>query len=262
MKDEIVTRDRQWLEFALPFVPAVFLLCGVELIVRMGWVPPYLVPTPSSVIKTFGNRPGELWRACGETALAAGGGFLLSVTVGLIVAVSLSAARWVRLAFYPYAVFFQTVPIVAVAPLLVIWIGYGIETVVATSFIVSVFPVIAASLTGLLSTEPALRDMFKLYRASSTATLFKLRLPATLPQILTGMRVAAGLSVIGAIVGEFITGSGIGGVVQVTIARQDTPRIFALLLLCTGLGVLLFAVVNALSYLLLRHWHASERHGR
>ena len=116
--------------------------------------------------------------------------------LGVAIAVLLSSSRAVQKALYPYAVFFQTVPIVAIAPLLVIWFGYGLQTVIASSFIVSIFPVIANTLTGLISTEPALREMFQLYGASPTVTLFKLRFPAALPQIFTGLRVAAGLAVI------------------------------------------------------------------
>src|SRR5215475_6192609 len=121
-------------------------------------------------------------------------------------------------AFYPYAVFFQTVPIIAIAPLLVIWVGWD-RTVVASAFIVSIFPVIANTLTGLLSTDPALRDLFRVHGASPAETLFKLRFPAALPQILTGLRIGAGLAVIGAIVGEFITGAGIGG--SIIVSRQQ-----------------------------------------
>ena len=109
-------------------------------------------------------------------------------------------------AFYPYAVFFQTVPIIAIAPLLVIWFGYGMQTVIASAFVVSIFPVIANTLTGILSTDPALARSVPALRGLTRVTLFKLRFPAALPQILTGLRVAAGLAVIGAIVGEFIGG--------------------------------------------------------
>src|SRR5213075_2138516 len=130
--------------------------------------------------------------------------FAGSALFGISIAVFLSSSRGIQRAFFPYAVFFQTVPIVAIAPLLVIWFGYGMRTVIASAFIVSIFPVIANTLTGLLSTDPALRDLFRLYGASPSATLWKLRLPAALPQILTGLRIAGGLAVIGAIVGEFI----------------------------------------------------------
>ena len=244
-----------------PLVPLVIILATLELIVGMHWVPEYLVPSPSKVFTAlFSETTGrQLWRATLETAIASMVGFLASAIVGMIIAIVLSSAGWVQRAFYPYAVFFQTVPIIAIAPLLVIWIGFGTPTVVTSAFIVSVFPVIANTLSGLLSTDPALRDLFRLYGASHAASLFKLRLPYALPSILTGLRVAAGLAVIGAIVGEFITGGGIGGVIDISRTQQRVDKIFAGLLLASLLGITLFGLINAISYLPLRHWHASER---
>jgi NitT/TauT family transport system permease protein len=130
--------------------------------------------------------------------------------------------------------------------------------VVASAFIVSIFPVIANTLTGLLSTDPALRDLFRLYDAKRLATLLKLRLPFALPHVMTGLRIAAGLAVIGAIVGEFITGSGIGGSIMVSRQQNRVDKVFAGLLLASLLGIVLFTLVNLISRLSLRHWHASE----
>ena len=155
--------------------------------------------------------------------------------------------------------FFQTVPIIAIAPLLVIWFGYGTRTVVASAFVVSIFPVIANTLSGILSTEPALRDLFRLYGASTLVTLLKLRFPAALPQILTGLRVASGLAVIGAIVGEFIGGQGLGSVVDVARTQQRVDKVFAAVLLASVLGLALFGLINLVSYVTLRRWHASEQ---
>jgi NitT/TauT family transport system permease protein len=246
-----------------PLVPLVVILVTLELIVRMSWVPAYLVPPPSKVFTAlFSSTSGtELWQATLQTAIASTVGFLASAVVGMTVAIVLASAGWVQRAFYPYAVFFQTVPIIAIAPLLVIWIGFGTPTVITSAFIVSVFPVIANTLSGLLSTDPALRDLFRLYGASPLAALFKLRLPYALPSILTGLRVAAGLAVIGAIVGEFITGGGIGGVIDISRTQQRVDKIFAGLLLASLLGITLFGLINAISFFTLRNWHASERAG-
>src|SRR5436190_1109330 len=147
----------------------------------------------------------------------------------------------------------------ALVPLLLIWFGYGMRTVIASAFLVSIFPVIANTLTGILSTDPALRDLFRLYGASGRATLFKLRFPAALPQILTGLRVAAGLAVIGAIVGEFIGGEGLGSIVDVARTQQRVDKVFAAVLLASVLGLGLFGLINMISALTLRHWHASEQ---
>ena len=217
------------------------------------------MPRPSAVFLAITQNAAELSSALLQTSAGAVAGFLLSAILGVAIAVLLSSSRAVQKALYPYAVFFQTVPIVAIAPLLVIWFGYGLQTVIASSFIVSIFPVIANTLTGLISTEPALREMFQLYGASPTVTLFKLRFPAALPQIFTGLRVAAGLAVIGAIVGEFIAGGGLGSVVDVARTQQRIDKVFAAVLLASVLGLALFGLINALSTAILRRWHSSEQ---
>ena len=188
------------------------------------------------------DSPAELFGALLTTSVSALVGFLLSTVAGIAIAVFLSSSRAIQRAFYPYAVFFQTVPIIAIAPLLVIWFGYGTRTVIASAFVVSIFPVIANTLSGILSTEPALRDLFRLYGASTLVTLFKLRFPAALPQILTGLRVASGLAVIGAIVGEFIGGQGLGSVVDVARTQQRVDKVFAAVLLASVLGLALFGL--------------------
>jgi NitT/TauT family transport system permease protein len=241
-----------------PLVPFVLIMVLAEVAVRMGWVASFLVPPPSKVAAALANVQSDLWPAAWETAWQAGVGFAASVVVGMLIAILLASADWVQRAFYPYAVFFQTVPIIAIAPLLVIWVGWD-RTVVASAFIVSVFPVVASTLAGLLSTDPSLRDLFRLYGASPLARLLKLRLPAALPDVFTGLQVAAGLAVVGAIVGEFITGGGLGGLMQVSRQQQRVDKIFAGLVLSAGLGVLLFTLVNLTRRITLRHWHASER---
>ena len=176
----------------------------------------------------------------------------------------LSSSRWVQQAFYPYAVFFQTVPIIAIAPMLVYWFGFGLKSVAVSAFIASVFPVIANTLAGLLSTDPALEDLFTLYGAGSIARLWKLRLPSALPSILTGLRIAAGLAVIGTVVGEFLVGvlgsrEGLGVKVVSGIKYGKIDKVFAAVLLASLLGLALFAAVNLASAVMLRRWHASER---
>ncbi|HEY7168755.1 MAG TPA: ABC transporter permease [Candidatus Binatia bacterium] len=239
-----------------PIVPMLVAMIVAEFSVRHAWVPSFLVPAPSSVFASLLRDWPELSRATLDTGIATVTGFLVSAAVGTLLAIGLSSAPWIQRAFYPYAVFFQTVPIIAIAPLLVIWFGWD-RTVVASAFIVSIFPVIANTLTGLLSTDPALRDLFKLYDANPAATLMKLRLPFALPHILTGFRIASGLAVIGAIVGEFITGSGIGGAILVSRQQNRVDKVFAGLLLASLLGIVLFIAINVISGFALRHWHAS-----
>jgi NitT/TauT family transport system permease protein len=242
-----------------PLVPLVVVIALMEVAVRQGWVASYLVPTPTAILTAMIDSRTELWQAFLKTSAGALLGFALSTLFGVAIAVLLSSSRTIQRSFYPYAVFFQTVPIIAIAPLLVIWFGYGMRTVVASAFVVSVFPVIANTLTGLLSTDPALRDLFQLYGASRRVTLFKLRFPAALPQVLTGLRIASGLAVIGAIVGEFIGGEGLGSVVDVARTQQRVDKVFAAVLLASVLGLALFGLINLISTLTLRRWHASEQ---
>jgi NitT/TauT family transport system permease protein len=252
-----MTAAKFWRSSLPPAMPLLVATTIAEIVVRAGWVPAFLVPAPSSVLQAIFHDSRELWRATLDTAVASLIGFAFSVLLGCLIAIALSSAAWIQRAFYPYAVFFQTVPIIAIAPLLVIWFGWD-RTVVASAFIVSIFPVIANTLTGLLSTDPALRDLFRLYEAKRWAILFKLRLPFALPHILTGLRIASGLAVIGAIVGEFITGAGIGGAIMVSRQQNRVDKVFAGLLLASLLGIVLFMLINFVSRVALRNWHASE----
>lgn len=252
--------NQSWVKIALPPVLVLVLSMALaELVVRVGGVPSWLVPPPTAVLKALVEQSDLLLKALWGTTQAAVIGFVSAALVGIVLAVLLSTARWVQRAFYPYAIFFQTVPIIAVAPLLVIWFGYGLRTIAISSFIVSVFPVIASTLSGLLSTDPALRDLFRLYGASPWARLWNLQLPWALPQVMTGLRIAAGLAVIGAIVGEFFAGGGLGIAMQVAIRQQRADLVFAIVLLGSLLGLALFGVVGVLSYFSLRHWHVSEK---
>jgi len=250
---------RRWLEQVLPplatFVGTTLL---AEIAVRGLEVSPLLLPRPSAVAETAIAQSGTLLPALWITTRSVLIGLALSSSCGIAVAIALSTSRWVERAFYPYAIFFQIVPIVAIAPLLVIWFGYGARAVVAAAFIVSLFPVIANTLTGLLSVDPDLRDLFRLYGAGARATIFKLSLPWALPYILTGLRIASGLAVIGAIVGEFVGGGGLGIVVLGAMREQRTDLVFAAVFYASALGLALFAAVGGASRLALRHWQTRE----
>ena len=162
--------SRRFVDTVLP-PAATFVLttAAAELAIRAMHVSPLLLPTPSAVARAAVAYAPTLLPALAMTARAVAIGLSLSISVGLVVAIALSTSRFVERAFYPYAIFFQIVPIVAIAPLLVIWFGYGMRAVVAAAFIVSVFPVIANALAGLLSVDPALRDLVRLYGASGVA---------------------------------------------------------------------------------------------
>jgi len=242
-----------------PLLPLLASIGSLEFLVRVGALPSFLVPAPSEVLGALVDDRAEFAGAAASTGGAAFLGLVLSFLVGTAIAVLLSVSDFLRRAFLPYAVFFQTVPIIAVAPILVIWFGFGLPTVVASAFIVSLFPIVASTLLGLQSTDPALLDLFRLHRAGALAVLFRLRLPFALPQIFSGLRIGSGLAVIGAIVGEFIAGGGLGGVVDSARTLQRIDKVFAAVLASSLLGLGLVAIINRVSRLSLRRWHASER---
>jgi NitT/TauT family transport system permease protein len=248
-----------------PPAAALLLSCALwELLVRALRVPLYLLPPPSAIAEAAFAESSTLARATVVTGRAAVLGFVLSGLAGIAAGVLMAASRVLERALAPYTVFLQTVPIVAVAPLLVIWFGPGLRAVTMSAVIVSVFPVVAGTLSGIRSIEPAQRDLFRLYRASRWQTLRALELPSALPSIITGLRVASGLAVIGAIVGEFVAGfseggAGLGITVLSAYRQMRTDLLFAAVLLSSALGLALFSAVNAAGYLLLRKWHASEK---
>jgi len=235
-----------------------------ELGVRIFAVPAFLLPPPSDIARELVADGGPLGSALVTTARAAVIGFVLSGICGVGAGVLLSSSRLLERALYPYAVFLQTVPIVAIAPLLVIWFGPGLRAVAVSALIVSVFPVIANTLAGIRGVDPALRDLFRLYGASRTQRLLKLELPGALPNIITGLRVASGLAVIGTIVGEFVAGfsegnAGLGITILAAYRQLKTAQLFAAVVLAALLGLAFFGVVGGIGARVVRRWHASAR---
>ena len=234
-----------------------------EIAVRALAVPAYLLPPPSAIAAALVAHAGTLARGVLITGQAALLGFALAAVLGVALAVVIASARWVERAVYPFTVLLQTVPLVAIAPLLVVWFGFGIRPVAVAAFVVSVFPVIVNTVTGLRSTDPALLDLFRLAGASPAARLLKLRLPFALPSIFAGLKIAAGLAVIGAVVGEFVASyagddAGIGMLVLTYSRESHTDRLFAAVGLASLLGLALFAAVSLAAWLSLRRWHPSE----
>jgi NitT/TauT family transport system permease protein len=248
--------------FVPPIATFVVVIAAWELAVRALDVPRFLVPAPSAV---FSALLADLEMLAGSTLTTARGalyGFFLSGVLGISVGLVLSLSKTLERCLYPYALFLQTVPIVAVAPLLVLWFGPGLRAVAVSAFIVSVFPVITNTLSGLRSVDPRLKDLFHLYGGSRLATLFRLDLPSALPSIVTGLRVASGLAVIGAIVGEFVAGfaegrAGLGITVLAAYRQLRTDLLFAAVMLASLLGLGLFGAVNLVSGFVLRRFRAA-----
>ncbi|HZH13198.1 MAG TPA: ABC transporter permease [Archangium sp.] len=245
-----------------PLGALIIVLALWETVTRAFSISPIVLPPPSAIALEASRAVESLLSAALSTGRSALVGFGLSAAVGVLAAVVLSSSRVLERALYPYALFLQMVPIIAIAPLLVVWFGHGARAVAVASFIVSVFPVIANTLTGLRSVDPSLRDMFRLYGARRVATLWKLELPASLPHLFTGLRVASGLSVVGAIVGEWVAGvvegdAGLGILVLASNRQGNTARVFAAVLAASALGLMLFGAVSLTGERMLRRWHPS-----
>ncbi len=201
----------------------------------------------------------ELLEALWLTARAAISGFTLSLIFGTLVAICFSQSRPLRLGCFPYAVILQTIPIVAIAPLITYWNGPGYTSVTLISFMVSVFPIIANVTAGLTSVDPGLVDLFRLNGASRWQQTTHLRIPHAIPDLLTGARTSAGLSVIGAIVGEFFAGSGteghgLGYQIPAQVNNFDVDEAFAFIAMAVLLGVTMFASVSLVRMTVLARW--------
>jgi NitT/TauT family transport system permease protein len=249
------------LRIALPIIVLGVGLAVWELVVRTKNIPPYVLPSPSLILQTFVNDWALLSRSLLVTLITTFEGFLLAAAGGVGLAVLFNQSRLVEYSLYPYAVILQVTPIVAVAPLLLIYLPQR-AAVLACAWIVAFFPVLANTTLGLNSVDRNLADLFALYHASRAQVLSRLKLPSALPYILGGLRIAGGLSLIGAVVAEIAAGSaGAGSGLAYRIAesgyRLNIPRMFAALLLLSLAGIVIFYVLSLINHLALRRWHES-----
>jgi NitT/TauT family transport system permease protein len=228
-----------------------------DVLLRMLEVPSFLVPPPLAVASAAWASRSDLLPATLVTLAGASAGFGASLALGLTGAILFAQARWIRSSLYPWAIFLQTVPIVAVAPLIVLWAGPGFPSVVLVSFLLSVFPILSNGVDGLTRVDPQLLELFRLCRATRFQEFLHLRLPHAVPFLVAGAKVSAGLTVIGAIVGEFFAGYGVrtpglGYLVQLSAAQMKTELLFASVAASAALGLLVFLVVDTTATLLLR----------
>jgi NitT/TauT family transport system permease protein len=246
---------------------AVFasLLLIWQLILWIFFVPPYMLPSPWAVARAVGARFPSLLSALAITAVESGAGLVASIVVGVIVALFFAQSRWVRRMLYPYTILLQTVPIVAIAPLILMWVGAGTPAVAVIAFIISLAPIIANTTQGLVSVEENLVHLFLMHNATPGQLLFKLRLPHAVPSLFVGIRIASGISVIGAITGELYAGSssvgggGLGYSILYASSQLQTDYLFALVLAATVLGFSFFFLVMFLEWYFLHRWHESAR---
>ena len=249
------------LRIVLPVFVLVLMIAVWQTVVSAFAIPPYVLPGPGLVLSTLVADAGLLWRSLLVTLSITFEGFILAAAGGIVLAVAFNQWRAIEYSFYPYAVILQVTPVVAIAPLLLIYLPQPLA-VLACAWIVAFFPVLANTTLGLNSVDHNLLALFELYKASHWQVLWRLKLPAALPQMLAGLRIAGGLSLIGAVVAEIAAGSaGAGSGLAYRIAesgyRLNIPRMFAALLLLSLAGVAIFFVLSAFSHLMLRRWHES-----
>jgi NitT/TauT family transport system permease protein len=236
-----------------------------QLLVWVFHVPKFMLPTPWAVARTVAERYGSLLNSLWITGEAAAGGLLASIVVGVLIALVFAQSRWIRRMFYPYTILLQTVPILAIAPLILMWIGPGILSVMCVAFIICLAPIIANTTQGLIGVERNLIDLFLMHNATPAQVLWKLRLPHAIPSLFTGIRIASGISVIGAITGELFAGSsrvgegGLGYSILYASSQLETDYLFALVFAATILGFTFFFIMMFLEWYFLHNWHESAR---
>ncbi|MEM6503240.1 MAG: ABC transporter permease [Cyanobacteria bacterium P01_C01_bin.89] len=263
MRDKSLTEKLLSPDVLAPFAVGIVFILGWDLLVRIAGLPPYLLPGPLLVIQTLIENWGDLFSSLTVTFQITIVAFLTAAGSGLAIAILFTINKWIERSLFPYAVVLQTTPLVAIAPLIIIWLKENtFGALVLCAWIAAFFPILSNTTLGLNSVDRNLNNLFTLYNASPWQRLIYLRLPSALPYFLGGLRISGGLSLIGAVVAEFVAGTGgskSGIAYQILIASYNLqiPRMFAALLLVTGLGIVIFAVLSLISDALLKDWHES-----
>jgi NitT/TauT family transport system permease protein len=251
--------------FLPPVLTFLAVLLGWQALVDIFAIPPYVLPSPALVLTTLYDDRAILLPALFVTLTITLEALLAAILGGAGLAILFAQWKWLERSFLPFAVILQVTPVIAIAPLLLIYLDTP-TAVLACAFLVAFFPILANTSLGLASADRNLVDLFKLYRASRLQRLLLLRLPAALPYFLGGLRIGGGLALIGAIVAELAAGSagqGAGLAFRITEAgyRLNIPRMFAALTLISLAGIFIYLALAGLSKALLRHWHDSAREG-
>lgn len=251
------------LRVVAPAVVAVILLALWQGAVTWYDVPAYLVPSPTRIAQTLWLDRGLLLDSLGVTAGIALTALAIAVLAGVAIALLFAQSRWIEASFFPYAILLQVTPIVAIAPLLIILVKDTRVALILCAVVVAIFPIISNTTLGLRSVDPGLADLFRMSGATRLQTMIRLRIPSALPYFFAGLRIASGLALIGAVVAEFVAGTGgqgAGLAYQILMAgiQLNVPRLFAALVLITLAGVVLYLAVSALANLALARWHESE----
>lgn len=258
-------RARRWERIGRWALPVIVMTLTVTLwdrIVVWNDIPHYILPGPGRVLSTLIEDWGILSASLLVTLQITLAALVVAVVGGVGLAVLFTQSRWMEMSFYPYAVILQVTPVVSIAPLIFIYVDNRLAGLLICAWIVAFFPVLSNTTLGLNSADHNLRDLFRIYGASRWQILRFLQLPSALPYFLGGLRIAGGLSLIGAVVAEYVAGTGgIGSGLAFRILeagyRLNIPRMFAALLLIAATGVVIFATLSFLSHMLLRKWHES-----
>ncbi|RJF87162.1 ABC transporter permease [Oleomonas cavernae] len=248
-----------------PLLVALVVLGAWEAMVRINDLPPYILPAPSVIAASLWNDRVILASSLLVTLQITLAALVTSAVTSLLLAVVFVQSRWIERSLYPYAVILQVTPIVAIAPLVLIYVEDPFAVMLVCATIVAFFPILSNTMFGLRSVDPGLEDLFRLQGAGRLQTLFLLRLPSALPHFLVGLRIAGGLALIGAVVAEFVSSTTAGGATGLAWRiieagqRLNVPRMFAALALIAVAGIAIFGLLTALSTLSLRRWHDSAR---
>ncbi|MEA2930377.1 MAG: NitT/TauT family transport system permease protein [Hyphomicrobiales bacterium] len=246
-----------WLK---PLLFLLFLVVAWDLAIRVFNIPPYQVPKPVDVIVTLWDEWPKLLAEAWPTTQATVWGFLLSAAFGIPVAMLIAGSRTVESYVYPLLVFSQSIPKIAIAPLFVVWFGFGMFPKVLSAFLLGFFPVVVSAVQGFKSVEPDMLDLARAMEANRLQIFRMVSFPHALPAIFAGLKVSITLAVVGAVVGEFVgSNSGIGFVLQRSIGNFELPTMFAALVVLALIGVILFWILDVLERLMIP-WHASQRH--
>jgi len=246
-----------------PIAVGIVVLLLWDILVRVMYLPPYILPGPILVFQTLITDWNELFPSLLITLQITIFAFVAAAISGLLIAILFAQSKWIERSLFPYAVILQTTPIVAIAPLIILWLKNNtFAALVVCAWIVAFFPIVSNTTLGLNSIDRNLLNLFQLYKASRWQTLLYLRLPSAMPYFLGGLKISGGLALIGAVVAEFVAGtggakSGIAYRILISSYNLQIPRMFAALFLTTGLGVLIFVVLNLLSDFILSKWHES-----
>ena len=246
-------------QWSRPFLLIIVMLVLWDILIRAFKIPPYLIPTPLDVVGQLWKEWPMLMSQAAPTTWATLGGFVLSVLIGVPVAMMIAYSRVIESFVYPLLVFSQSIPKIAIAPLFVVWFGFGIIPKVIAAFLLGFFPVVVSTVMGFKSVEQDMVDLARSMGSSRLQMFFKISLPQALPAIFSGMKVSITLAVVGAVVGEFVgSNSGIGYVLQKANGNFDLPLMFAALVVLSMIGVILFVLLDVLERYMLP-WHASQR---